>query len=93
VVVGGKQGHWTIHHQTVRLGRRDVFATGRKALEPRISEFSTLGAIPDRFHRGFGLNVRSLLFATKEAVELMPDGGTVVLIGAIAGIIGRRFSS
>jgi NAD(P)-dependent dehydrogenase (short-subunit alcohol dehydrogenase family) len=56
-----------------------------------ISEFSTLGTItPDHFDRAFGLNVRSLAFATQEAIDLMPDGGTVVLIGSIAGMIGTK---
>ena len=47
-------------------GRVDVLVANAS-----ISEFSTLGTItPDHFDRAFGLNVRSLLFATKEAIFL-----------------------
>jgi NAD(P)-dependent dehydrogenase (short-subunit alcohol dehydrogenase family) len=67
-------------------GRVDVLV-----VNAGISEFSTLGTItPDHFDRSFGLNVQSLLFATQEAIDLMPDGGTVVLIGSIAGMIGTK---
>lgn len=54
-----------------------------------LSEFATLdGVSEDHFDRTFGLNVRSLLFATKAAAALMPDGGSIVLVGSIAGVIG-----
>jgi NAD(P)-dependent dehydrogenase (short-subunit alcohol dehydrogenase family) len=56
-----------------------------------MSEFATLDVIgEDHFDRTFGLNVRSLLFATKAATAIMPDGGAVVLVGSIAGGIGTR---
>lgn len=56
-----------------------------------ISEFATLDEISeDHFDRTFGLNVRALLFATKAATAIMPDGGSIVLVGSIAGAIGTR---
>lgn len=73
---------------TVRAerGRVDILV-----VNAGISEFATLEVTtPDHFDRAFGLNVRSLLFATQGAFELMPDGGTVVLIGSIAGMIGTK---
>ena len=55
------------------------------------SEFATLDAIgEDHFDRTFGLNVRSLVFAVKAATAIMPDGGSVVLVGSIAGGIGTK---
>ena len=54
-----------------------------------ISEFAPLDAVSeDHFDRTFGLNVRALLFAVKAGTAIMPDGGSVVLIGSIAGAIG-----
>ncbi len=47
-------------------------------------------ASEDHFDRTFGLNVRSLLFATKAATANMRDGGSVVLVGSIAGAIGTK---
>ena len=58
-------------------GRVDVLV-----VNAGISEFSTLGTItPDHFDRVFVLNVRSLFFATQEAIVLMTDVGTVVTRG------------
>lgn len=67
-------------------GRVDVLA-----VSAGIAEFATLEAIDeDHFDRTFGLNVRALLFATKAATAIMPDGGAVVLVGSIAGGIGTK---
>lgn len=56
-----------------------------------LSEFATLGEITeDHFDRTFGLNVRSLVFAVQGSVDLMPAGGSVVLIGSIADSIGTK---
>jgi NAD(P)-dependent dehydrogenase (short-subunit alcohol dehydrogenase family) len=61
------------------------------AVNAGISEFATLDIVDgDHFDRTFGLNVRSLLFATKAATAIMPDGGAVVLVGSIAGEIGTK---
>ncbi|MBB4226930.1 SDR family NAD(P)-dependent oxidoreductase [Rhizobium mongolense] len=56
-----------------------------------ISENATLGNITKgHLDRTFGINVKSLIFAMQGAVELMPRGGAVVLIGSIAGFIGTK---
>ncbi|PWC54471.1 SDR family NAD(P)-dependent oxidoreductase [Azospirillum sp. TSA6c] len=67
-------------------GRVDVLA-----VNAGISEFATLDGIgEDHFDRTFGLNVRTLLFAAKAATAIMPDGGSIVLVGSIAGAIGTK---
>lgn len=67
-------------------GRVDVLA-----VNAGISEFATLDGIgEDHFDRTFGLNVRTLLFATKAAAAIMPNGGSIVLVGSIAGAIGTK---
>ena len=56
-----------------------------------LSEYAPLEDISeDHFDRAFGLNVRSLVFAAQGATELMQPGGTIVLIGSIAGEIGTK---
>jgi NAD(P)-dependent dehydrogenase (short-subunit alcohol dehydrogenase family) len=56
-----------------------------------LSEHAPLGDISeDHFDRTFGLNVRSLVFAAQGAIDLMQPGGTIVLIGSIAGDIGTK---
>jgi NAD(P)-dependent dehydrogenase (short-subunit alcohol dehydrogenase family) len=67
-------------------GRIDVLT-----VSAGIAEFATLDAIDeDHFDRTFGLNVRALLFATKAATAIMPDGGAVVLVGSIAAELGAE---
>lgn len=67
-------------------GRVDVLA-----VNAGISEFATLDAVSaDHFDRTFGLNVRALLFAAKAATAIMPDGGSIVLVGSIADAIGTK---
>jgi NAD(P)-dependent dehydrogenase (short-subunit alcohol dehydrogenase family) len=67
-------------------GRIDVLV-----INAGISEFATLGGISeDHFDRTFGLNVRSLVFAAQGAIDLMSAGGTIVLVGSVAGDIGTK---
>ena len=67
-------------------GRVDVLA-----VSAGLSDHATLDEVSeDHFDRTFGLNVRSLLFATKAATAIMRDGGSVVLVGSIAGAIGTK---
>lgn len=67
-------------------GRVDVLA-----VNAGIAEFATLDRIgEDHFDRTFGLNVRALLFAAKAATAIMPDGGSIVLVGSIAAAIGTK---
>ena len=68
------------------VGRVDVLV-----VNAGISEFATLDTInEDHFDRTFGLNVRALLFATKAATAIMPNGGSIVLVGSIADAIGTK---
>jgi NAD(P)-dependent dehydrogenase (short-subunit alcohol dehydrogenase family) len=67
-------------------GRIDVLV-----LNAGMSEFAMLGDITeDLFDRIFGLNVRSLLFAAQDALDLVPSGGSIVLVGSIADAIGPK---
>ncbi|MFA6154146.1 SDR family NAD(P)-dependent oxidoreductase [Mesorhizobium sp.] len=67
-------------------GRIDVLV-----VNAGLSEHARLEDISeDHFDKTFGLNVRSLVFAAKGAVNLMQPGGTIVLIGSIAGDIGTK---
>ncbi|RCW78745.1 SDR family NAD(P)-dependent oxidoreductase [Phyllobacterium bourgognense] len=67
-------------------GRIDILV-----INAGISEYAPLEDISeDHFDRTFGLNVRSLVFAAHGAIDLMRPGGTIVLIGSIAGDIGTK---
>ena len=67
-------------------GRVDVLA-----ISAGLSDPATLDEVTeDHFDRTFGLNARALLFATRAATAIMPDGGSVVLVGSIAGAIGTK---
>lgn len=67
-------------------GRVDLLA-----VNAGISEFATLDDVSeDHFDRIFALNVRALLFAAKAATAIMPDGGSIVLVGSIADAIGIK---
>jgi len=68
------------------VGRVDLLA-----VNAGISEYATLDDISeDHFDRTFDLNVRALLFATKAATAIMPEGGAIVLVGSIADAIGTK---
>lgn len=78
----------TAFFETVRdeVCRVDILAVNAGLSEP-----AGLGEVrEEHFDRTFGLNVRALVFATKAATALMPDGGSVVLVGSIAGTIGTK---
>jgi NAD(P)-dependent dehydrogenase (short-subunit alcohol dehydrogenase family) len=67
-------------------GRVDVLV-----VSAGIAEFATLDGISeDHFDRTFDLNVRALLFAAKAATAIMPDGGSIVLVGSIADTVGTK---
>jgi len=54
-----------------------------------LSEHAPLDAITeDHFDRTFGLNVRSMVFAVQSAAAIMAPGGSVVLVGSIADVLG-----
>lgn len=61
------------------------------AVSAGLSDHATLDDVSEQhFDRTFALNVRSLLFATKAATAMMRNGGSVVLVGSIAGTIGTK---
>jgi len=67
-------------------GRIDVLV-----VNAGMSGYATLGGISeDHFDRIFGLNVRALAFAVQGAIDLMQPGGSIVLIGSIADVIGTK---
>jgi NAD(P)-dependent dehydrogenase (short-subunit alcohol dehydrogenase family) len=67
-----------------QAGRIDVLVVNAGISEPSsIDEISE-----EHFDRHIGLNVRSLLFAVQTALPLMHEGGTIVLVGSIAGDLG-----
>lgn len=52
-------------------------------------EFVPLGAITEEhFDNTFNINVKGLLFTVQKALPLIPDGGAIILNGAIASIKG-----
>lgn len=51
-----------------------------------IYDFKALGEItPEHYHATFNLNVLGLILTTQEAIKAMPDGGTVINVGSVAG--------
>ncbi len=67
-------------------GRIDVLV-----VNAGLSENASLDNISEEhFDRIFGLNVRLLVFAAQNAIELMKAGGSIVLIGSIADELGRK---
>ncbi|WP_117193308.1 SDR family NAD(P)-dependent oxidoreductase [Rhizobium terrae] len=58
-------------------------------LNAGLSEPSQIGEItPDHFDRHFGVNVRGMVFGLQAALPAMTEGGSVVLVGSIAGNAG-----
>jgi len=67
-----------------RHGRLDVLVVNAGS-----SEYGPLAEVTEaHFDRTFDLNVRAALFTAQRAAVLMRDGGSMVLIGSIAGFIG-----
>jgi NAD(P)-dependent dehydrogenase (short-subunit alcohol dehydrogenase family) len=67
-------------------GALDVLVVNSGRVEPE-----ELGKITEEnFDRTFDLNARGSLFTAQKALPLMRDGGSVILIGSIAGYVGIR---
>ncbi|MCW2652360.1 MAG: dehydrogenase, short-chain alcohol dehydrogenase like protein [Mycobacterium sp.] len=67
-------------------GALDILVAGSGRVEPE-----ELGKITEEnFDRTFALNARGSLFTVQKALPLMRDGGSVILLGSIAGYVGIR---
>jgi NAD(P)-dependent dehydrogenase (short-subunit alcohol dehydrogenase family) len=67
-------------------GALDILVAGSGRVEPE-----ELGKITEEnFDRTFDLNARGSLFTVQKALPLMRTGGSVILIGSIAGYVGVR---
>jgi NAD(P)-dependent dehydrogenase (short-subunit alcohol dehydrogenase family) len=65
-------------------GRVDVVFANAGA-----GEFVPFGQVTEQhFDKLFDINVKGLLFTVQKALPLMPDGGSVILNGSIAGYTG-----
>jgi NAD(P)-dependent dehydrogenase (short-subunit alcohol dehydrogenase family) len=65
-------------------GSLDVLVTNSGRVEPE-----ELGKITEEnFDATFDLNARGTLFTVQKALPLMRDGGSVILVGSIAGYMG-----
>lgn len=54
-----------------------------------IYEFTPFGTITEAtYGRIFDINVKGVLFTVQQAVTIMPDGGSIILTGSIAGSKG-----
>jgi NAD(P)-dependent dehydrogenase (short-subunit alcohol dehydrogenase family) len=65
-------------------GRIDALVLNAGMGEPAL----LTGETPDHFDRLFAVNVRGPLFALKASLDALSEGGSVVLIGSIAGSSG-----
>ncbi|MDN3359497.1 glucose 1-dehydrogenase [Actinomadura sp. DC4] len=72
--------------ETVRdeKGKLDILVASSGLVEPVEFEKVT----EDHFDRTFDLNARGSLFTAQKAVRLMTDGGSIVLLGSVAGYMG-----
>ena len=67
-----------------RKGKLDILIVNSGVSEP-----FQLGSITEEhYDKTFDLNARATLFTTQKSLPLMTGGGTIVLVGSIAGSIG-----
>lgn len=60
-------------------------------LNAGLSEYSQIPEItPEHFDRHFDVNVRGMVFGFQAALPAMTEGGSVVLVGSIAGTAGYK---
>ncbi len=86
------QGDATHAADLDRLYRTVMASKGKLDILVANSGFSEAATLDDiteeHFDKTFGINARATLFTVQKAVPLMTAGGTIVLIGSIAGSIG-----
>jgi len=67
-------------------GALDILVTNSGRVEPE-----ELGKITEEnFDLTFDLNARATLFTVQKALPLMRDGGSVIMVGSVAGYVGIR---
>ncbi len=66
---------------SARAGRLDILVYSSGVSEPASLEEST----EEHIDRAFGLNVRAMVLTVQQAIGQMGEGGTIVLLGSIAG--------
>ncbi|MDH2067079.1 SDR family oxidoreductase [Pantoea sp. GD03673] len=64
-----------------RAGRLDILVNASGVSEPASLEETT----GEHIDRAFNLNVRAMVLTVQHAVQLMGEGGSIVLVGSIAG--------
>jgi NAD(P)-dependent dehydrogenase (short-subunit alcohol dehydrogenase family) len=65
-------------------GKLDILVANSGRVEPE--EFGNV--TEENFDKTFDLNARAALFTAQKALPLMRDGGSIVLVGSIAGYKG-----
>jgi NAD(P)-dependent dehydrogenase (short-subunit alcohol dehydrogenase family) len=54
-----------------------------------VAEFAPLASITEQhFDKLFNINVRGTLFTVQKALPLLNDGGSIILMGSVAGVKG-----
>ena len=86
------QGDVTSTADLDRLYRTVMASRGKLDILVANSGFSEAATLDDiteeHFDKTFDINARAILFTVQKAIPLMTGGGTIVLIGSIAGSIG-----
>lgn len=68
-----------------RTGRLDILVNSSGVSEPASLEETT----EEHIDRAFNLNVRAMVLTVQHAVRLMGEGGSIVLVGSVAGAIAN----
>lgn len=68
-----------------RAGRLDILVNSSGVSEPATLEETT----EEHIDRAFNLNVRAMVLTVQHAVRLMGEGGSIVLVGSVAGAIAN----
>lgn len=68
-----------------KVGKLDILVTSSGISERQMLDETT----EDHFTRIFDVNVRGMVFTVQRAVRQMGEGGSIVLIGSVAGSIGN----
>jgi len=69
----------------IRAGRLDILVNSSGVSEPASLEETT----EEHIDRAFNLNVRAMVLTVQHAVRLMGEGGSIVLVGSVAGAIAN----